>query len=361
METNTVTIYYDPKSIKNHNPNHGSLECGSRTKIDIFKYFDKGYKITFPHQKSVYLKFLEKIHGNNPVIKYLLSVSFKQNILQKVLRIKPKSMLSRNCHGCTMVTTNDVCPVCNTIGSNDNFFKYIHLIDKNISDSDTTYITHTSYRAIMNAISLVCQMMEDVKSRITKHGFALIRPPGHHACNDMSGGFCLVNNIAIAAEYALHLGFSKIFIFDFDAHHGNGTQQIFYDRNNVFYCSMHTMDAYPKSGRPDDFGIGNGYGFNLNIIVPKNVDDQTYLDIYKSDVVPEIIKFNPDIILISAGFDGLASDPMAIMNLSPKCYGEIIKILVAHRMPICMILEGGYNKLELLKCFDICLEELSKN
>lgn len=361
MERNTISIYYDPNFVTNHNSGHGSIECGSRVKIKINKYRRKGFRIVYPNPKPIYTNFLQKLHSNNPIIKYLSTVSFKQNFMEKLFHKKPKNKLIRNCHICTIETASIICPICKTKYDKNKFFKYAHLIDKTISESDTTYITDTSYETVKNAVSLVCQMMEDVKYGKTKHGFAIIRPPGHHACYNKSEGYCLINNTAIATEYGLFLGFRKIFIFDFDAQHGNGIQKIFYQNKNVFYCSIHTKETYPFTGNPDEIGEGDGKGYNLNIIVPKNIDDHTYLDIYRSEVLTQIIKFNPDLILVSAGFNGLATDPLQIMNLTPECYGEIIKSLAQLTKPVCLVLEGGYDIVNLPLCYNICLNMLMKN
>ncbi|AYV85460.1 MAG: histone deacetylase [Satyrvirus sp.] len=349
-----VTIYYDKDSVLNHNPQFGTLENGYRLNIN----FDPNIVLKIPNHNGEHFKMVKKFDTCNPTIKYLLSEPFKQNFLQRIFRIRPKSFSPRNCHGCTMLVSDDICPICGTEFGEDNFYKYVHLIDNSVNDSDTTYITHTSCSAIMNATNLVCQMVEDMAKKETYNGFAVVRPPGHHASYVKSEGFCLINNIAICAEYAILLGFKKIFIFDFDAHHGNGTQNIFYRRNDVFYCSMHTLDAYPKTGHPEEIGVLSGRYYNLNIIVPKGVSDEAYVGEFKSKVLPAIIKYNPDLILLSAGFDGLKSDPMSIMNLTPNCYTEIIKSLTKLNIKIGIVLEGGYNVENLSICINRCIEQL---
>lgn len=361
MQYNKNGLYYDPNLVTNHNSGFGCLERGSRVNINFTQYVEKGFHLCLPQNNPDYLKILEKIHKNNPLVKYLTSESFTPNFFEKIFGIKPKSLTFRNCHGCTIATDDFICPICNTVNNDEKFYKYAHRIDPNISDSDTTYITHTSYLAIKNSVSLVCQMALDVSKKLIYNAFAVVRPPGHHASNDKSEGFCLVNNIAICAEYALTLGFNRIFIFDFDAHHGNGTQKIFYSTNKVFYSSMHTIEAYPKTGLVEEIGIYDGEGYNLNVIVTKGIATPEYLDIYRSKILPKISIYNPDLILVSAGFDGLQSDPMQIMNLTPECYGDIVKSLVSLNIPLCMVLEGGYNVSDLEKCIDVCLNELSND
>ena len=153
----------------------------------------------------------------------------------------------------------------------------------------------------------------------------------------------------------------KIFIFDFDAHHGNGTQEIFYHTNKVFYSSIHTLDFYPKTGLESEIGLADGMGCNLNVIVPRNIDVISYLYFFENKILAQIDNYKPDLILVSAGFDGLLTDPMKIMNLTPECYGMIVKKLVFFGIPVCLILEGGYNLQDLPICFDICLKELASN
>jgi acetoin utilization deacetylase AcuC-like enzyme len=355
-----TTIYFDPNLTEYHNPDFGSLENGQRINIDMTIYQNKGCRISYPYIDNKYLKILKDMHIVNPIYLYISITSFDKNFLQRIFNIKPKSRTIRNCHGCTVETNENICPICGSMNSDNKFFRYAHCIDKNILESDTTYITHTSYLAVKNSVSLVCQMIDDVIKGLTKHGFSFVRPPGHHASHNKSEGFCLINNIAICANYALSLGLQKIFIFDFDAHHGNGTQEIFYHRNDVYYCSMHTIESYPQTGPESEIGIDNGKFHNLNIIVPKGINDQNYLKIFRSKVLPTVMEYKPDIILVSAGFDGLHSDPMAIMNLTPECYGQITKDLVSCGVSVLMILEGGYNIPELQKCYEKCIDELVK-
>lgn len=346
-----LTIYYDPNSVVNHNVCN-SLECGNRVKLN-----KKNNKIVCVEFNEKYLSLLHNLYADNPVFKYLSTEFIEPTYVNYLRRVGTVSMFERNCHGCTMLTAEDKCSICHTKRNITQFFKYAYLIDNAICDSDTTYITHTSYTAIKRAVNLVCQMIDDMISSKTKNGFAIIRPPGHHASYTKSSGFCLVNNIAVAAEYAIKCNIKKVFIFDFDAHHGNGTQTIFYDRSDVYYCSIHTLDAYPKTGFPEE----TGEGFNLNIIVPKGIDSLSYLEQFKIHVLPAITAYDPELILVSAGFDGLATDPMKIMNLIPECYGVMMQSLVSLNKPIGMVLEGGYDLENLQKCIDICTNQLNLN
>lgn len=369
MAKKNTTIYCDIALSQWHNPEFGSLENGNRVIIDVNFYRNAGYNITFASPDLVkHSDILKTTHGTNPLFNYLSTTKFDKTWFEKILRLDSHNTKSRNCHGCTTFTRANVCATCNTHRDTRYFFLYAHVIDNNILDSDTTYITHNSYKAIIYSTSLVCQMIDDIcnvhnrnyHDKNIKHGFALVRPPGHHASQDKSQGFCLVNNIAVCAEYALQSNYNvkKIFIFDFDAHHGNGTQEIFYNRSDVYYCSMHTLDFYPKTGLESEKGQGSGDGYNLNIVVKKNITTDEYLAIVYTKVLTEIIQYNPDIILISAGFDGLISDPMKIMNLTYDCYGSIVNILKNVGVPIGMILEGGYDLEELSNCYDVCIKTL---
>lgn len=353
-----AAIYYDPNAVTNHNRNAMCMECGARVDVGpvIAKYANKFYVVQ-PQYKIEYFNMLKELHGNNPILNYLTSKPFTRNWFQKIFGMKPKGFKVRNCNGCSMETTDNVCETCRTVYDRESFFKYAHNVDHNISDSDTTYITHTTLMAIKNATSLVCQMIDAMEKGLIHYAFAIIRPPGHHASHSKSEGFCIINNIAVCANYALRKGYKKIFIFDFDAHHGNGTQNIFYDRDDVYYCSMHTIDAYPRTGEENEIGNGAGLNHNLNILVKKGVETIEYLELFDERVLPALKNYEPDLILVSAGFDGLESDQMKVMKLSVNCYAEIVESFVATGLPIGLLLEGGYNLAELPDCFDACLSK----
>ena len=151
--------------------------------------------------------------------------------------------------------------------------------------------------------------------------FCAIRPPRHHATPTKSMGFCLFNNIAISAKYAQSLGYKKVFIIDFDVHHGNGTQDIFYSDKTVFYFSTHQAFAYPGSGNPDEMGVAEGKGYTYNAPLMPNSTDKELLEVYTEELPPLVKNFNPDIILISAGYDLHESDPLASLDI--KCHPPI--------------------------------------
>lgn len=201
-------------------------------------------------------------------------------------------------------------------------------------DADT-YLNKYSYKAACYAVGAA------VKS--AKEGsFSLGRPPGHHATGKKAMGFCLFNNIAIASQFLANNG-KKVFIIDFDGHHGNGTQDIFYGTDKVLYLSIHQHPAYPGTGLVDEIGKGDGKGFTINIPMPPYTGDDLYLKILNK-TIPMIKKqYNPDIVAVSAGFDGHHSDPLLQLNLTTNAYYETGKLLSKNFKNIFACLEGGYN------------------
>lgn len=174
--------------------------------------------------------------------------------------------------------------------------------------------------------------------------YALTRPPGHHAERSMMGGYCYFNNIAVAAEYLLGNGAKKVAIFDFDLHHGNGTQDIFYRRPEVLFVSIH---ASPKikfpyfSGYKDEQGQGEGLGYNFNFPLPQGVGDEEYHTVVKEAL--KILKhYNPDYLLVSAGFDTHEKDPIGALKLTTPYYRELGRVIASLGYPILTVQEGGY-------------------
>ena len=178
--------------------------------------------------------------------------------------------------------------------------------------------------------------------------FALGRPPGHHAVEDDAMGFCFVNNVAVAAERALSKrDIDRVAILDWDVHHGNGTQDIFYDRGDVYYASLHEEGLYPGTGDIGETGEGPGEGTTLNVPFPPGCGDPEYLSVYDSIIEAEFEAFDPDLLLVSAGFDAHEQDPISRMLVSTAGYGALAERLAtfADRInaPIAFVLEGGYG------------------
>lgn len=207
-----------------------------------------------------------------------------------------------------------------------------------------TYVNSKSFdTALLSAggvISCVDKYFEGYK-----YSFALIRPPGHHAESDRSTGFCLFNNIAVGAKYAMEkYNLKKIFVLDYDVHHGNGTQEIFYSSKNVLYLSLHQHLLYPGTGSVEEMGRGEGIGYTINIPLPPKTCDKSYLRVFDEIVIPVMKEFRPELIFVSAGYDAHHDDPLGGMCLSSKCYYEIAKKLkLGTKAGIVFGLEGGYN------------------
>jgi acetoin utilization deacetylase AcuC-like enzyme len=180
-------------------------------------------------------------------------------------------------------------------------------------------------------------------------GFSLARPPGHHATPTRAMGFCLFNNAAVAAEWAIQEQLAgRVAILDFDVHHGNGTQEIFWTRSDVLYLSSHQSPHYPGTGAFSEVGAGAGQGFTVNFPVPARRDDAFFVRLYNDLAVPILEQFQPDLILVSAGYDTHANDPLAGMRMTADGFGAIASALTAAASRLCrrrilFLLEGGYD------------------
>lgn len=225
-------------------------------------------------------------------------------------------------------------------------------------DADT-YFSEGSLEAALYAVGAVLSSIDKIKVDEVDRTFCAVRPPGHHAEAHKAMGFCIFNNIAIGARYAQLQGFKKVFIIDFDVHHGNGTQNAFYNDNTVFYFSTHQFPHYPGTGSEDDIGMDEGEGFTYNIPVVAGAGDITYGRIY-NDILPPIIEdFKPDIILVSAGYDIHKHDPLSTIRVTNDGVRSIVKgILKSADVPYVFCLEGGYNIPALEDCIKITIEEL---
>ncbi len=204
-----------------------------------------------------------------------------------------------------------------------------------------TYITPHSFDVASYAAGSACAAME--RSLDGEHCFALVRPPGHHAEPDRAMGFCIFNNAGVAAAKALE-AVDRVAIVDWDLHHGNGTQTIFYGSDRVLYCSVHEADAFPKTGWVDEIGSGPGRGYTLNAPLQPGATIADYLSIFKEVFIPAIIRFRPDVVIVSAGQDPLFDDRRGHMNLEPADFGVLTGLLIdATDLPLALVLEGGYG------------------
>lgn len=215
-------------------------------------------------------------------------------------------------------------------------------------DADT-YVTEKSFETAMLAAGGVMSCIDGCMEGY-EHSFALVRPPGHHAESNRAMGFCLFNNAAVGAKYAMdEYGMKKIFILDWDVHHGNGTQEIFYSSPEVLYVSLHQHPLYPGTGHVDEVGSGNGAGYNINIPLPPGTCDSSYLEAFDGIVMPVLRQFDPELVIVSAGYDAHHDDPLGGMNLSSSCYYEMTKRLAGASKKIVLALEGGYDLTALAK------------
>ena len=215
-------------------------------------------------------------------------------------------------------------------------------------DGDTI-TCRDSFGVALLAVGGFLTLLDAIASKQSSNGFALVRPPGHHALRDHAMGFCLFNTMAIGAEYLKRVyGAKKILIMDWDVHHGNGTQAAFYDDPTVLFISTHQFPFYPGSGAVNETGVGAGDGFTLNIPLPAGCTDTEYLQVFQDIVVPAAEKFQPDWILVSAGFDPHRRDPLGGMNVTEEGFGAMARLLLAlaNRFAdgrIAFLLEGGYD------------------
>lgn len=215
-------------------------------------------------------------------------------------------------------------------------------------DSDT-YSTPDSLRVAREALGGLLQVTEAVATGNADNAFALVRPPGHHARPSQAMGFCLFANIAIAARWLQQkAGIKRILIVDFDVHHGNGTQEIFYNDPDVMYISTHQAPLYPGTGALEEIGAGEGKKTTINIPLPANTGDDTLLYVFQEILSPRVKAFSPEFILVSAGYDSHWMDPIGGMNISVNGFGAIINVILTWAQSfasnqVVALLEGGYH------------------
>jgi acetoin utilization deacetylase AcuC-like enzyme len=236
--------------------------------------------------------------------------------------------------------------------------KYIQLVESEIRalDNDSPTFLSTGDTVISPKSLDVAQMsvgaslvgIDEIMNGNVKAAFSFNRPPGHHATEDRGMGFCIYNHAAIAAKYLKSkYSLSRVLIIDFDVHHGNGTQDIFYDDPSVFYFSIHQHPFYPGTGRPTETGMADGEGFTLNIDLPKGSGDEQFIKGFSEELIPKMNDFKPEFILISAGFDAHDNDLLGKLSYTPKGYSQVAKIINSiyknsNAKGIMYMLEGGY-------------------
>jgi acetoin utilization deacetylase AcuC-like enzyme len=215
-------------------------------------------------------------------------------------------------------------------------------------DPAPTYVTQSSLGAARRAAGGVIAVVEQVTFGNARSGFALVRPPGHHAGATRAMGFCLLNNVAIAARHVQQLGLRRVMIVDFDVHHGNGTQDIFESDAEVLYVSTHQYGIYPGTGALNEVGVGPGAGTTVNIPLQPHCGDQAFEHLAESVILPLGRRFAPDLILVSAGFDAHWRDPLAQLQLTCRGFHVLASALSRLAVETCAgkiiaVLEGGYD------------------
>ena len=228
-------------------------------------------------------------------------------------------------------------------------------------DNDT-YVSAQSFEVALLALGGVLDSLELWFEGLVP--FALIRPPGHHATPDRAMGFCLFNNVAIAARKLLSLGYERVAIIDWDAHHGNGTQAAFLAEREVLYVSLHQWPLFPGTGAAEECGVGDGEGFTVNIPLPPGSVDGDFAHAFASLVEPIVDQYAPQAILVSAGFDTHARDPLGSMRMTESGYGDMALrcLRLARRHAdgrMVLALEGGYDLPALARSVEATLRALA--
>jgi acetoin utilization deacetylase AcuC-like enzyme len=227
-------------------------------------------------------------------------------------------------------------------------------------DADT-FTSPETYEIALLAAGAAVQAVEHALDR-REPAFALVRPPGHHAEANRAMGFCLINNVAVAAAAALARGLHRVAIVDIDVHHGNGTQWMFYSDPRVLYVSTHQHPFYPGTGAADEVGINRGVGYTFNVPLEAGATDADYELVYSDAVVPVLDAFVPELTIVSAGYDAHERDPLASMRVTTRGYAQVVALLkdTAERHgALALVTEGGYELTALAACLEASFAVLS--
>ncbi len=248
--------------------------------------------------------------------------------------------------------------------------QYVEMIERRcragevILDMGDTRVCKESYNVALVAAGGVLHGVDKVMSGELSSAFCAVRPPGHHAETATVMGFCLFNNVAIGARYAQKkYGMERVAILDWDVHHGNGTQEIFYEDPSVLYISLHQYPYYPGTGAANETGSGKGEGFTLNCPMPAGSGEKEYFEAFRSKIFPALNTVQPQLLMISAGFDAHKDDPLANINITEDSFAEMTKMIMEIASKYCegrivSVLEGGYNLEALARSVEKHLKEL---
>jgi acetoin utilization deacetylase AcuC-like enzyme len=248
----------------------------------------------------------------------------------------------------------------------DYYVNYIqYMCNRGYAHIDTdTWVCKKTLSVAKSAVKAVIEGLDLIISKKVKNAFCLVRPPGHHSSPSRAMGFCFFNNVAVAARYLQKKHqVKKILIVDWDAHHGNGTQEIFYRDNSVMYFSIHQKDMFPLTGYEDEIGEGRGKGYTVNVPVKGNISAKEYVNLFEKKLNFIKGKFKPEFILVSAGFDGHKDDAYSNLSLSEKDYAKMTKLILNFADETCngkllSVLEGGYHLSSLQSSILLHLNQL---
>lgn len=245
--------------------------------------------------------------------------------------------------------------------------KVLHTANREFTHlAQDTPASPRSYMAAWLAAGGCVRALEWLRSGQCDVGLALVRPPGHHALPDRAGGFCIFNNVGITARYAMRrLGFRRILIVDWDLHHGNAIQELFYKEKEVLYISSHYTNIFPFAGHWEDTGEGLGEGYNVNVVLTKGIEDLDVFHVYRELVGSTILRYKPDLILVSAGFDLHHQDIFSRAKVTEWLFGGLTRLIVQHKREIgdphlLLVLEGGYRIPALVKSVREVLKVLTE-
>ncbi|WP_437930539.1 histone deacetylase [Sorangium sp. So ce291] len=231
---------------------------------------------------------------------------------------------------------------------------------------EETRLSDGSVEAALLAAGACVALVEALLEGRAKNGFALVRPPGHHATSSRGMGYCVFNNVAIAAAHALACGAGRVLIVDWDVHHGNGTQAIFERRDDVLFFSVHQDRLYPDSGGSDEVGAGPGAGYTRNVPLPPGAGDDEMKLAFERELAPLAAWFRPDLVLVSAGFDAHVDDPMAAQRVTTEGFAALCATVCSIAEPtaggrVALVLEGGYDLASLGASVRACVELLCRS